>query len=180
MTDLRKEKKAELILSIVAVVAFALFFWIAQPATYSAPEDKAALWLDIRQAAEKADLKAEFVLAICMAESSLNPNADSGYARGLMQVSRIAWDEVSELPYHEAYEPKTNLEVGTAYLNHLKDFLKANDNFSYANLAASYRFGPYALKDAGYDLKNLQKPANKIYQQLFAGNTAPVPIPVAE
>jgi len=175
------ENRAELYLSIATVVVFALFYWLAQPG-YSkepikGPEGKYALWLDIEKAADQVGLKPEFIYAICVAESTLNPRADSGYAKGLMQLSKVAWKEVSKRPYSQAYNPQANLEVGAAYLNHLKEFLEKHGKFDYALLAACYRYGPYAVKDAGFRISRLKKPHNKIYQQLFAGNTAPVEIP---
>ncbi len=181
MANIREEQRSELFLSITAAVVFALFYWLAQPGysykKIAGPEGQYALWLDIKKASENSGLKPEFVYAICVAESTLNPRADSGYARGLMQLSKVAWKEVSNRPYSQAYNPKINVEVGATYLNHLKTFLEEYGKFSYARLAACYRYGPYALKDADWDVNRLADPQNKIYQQLFAGNTAPVEIP---
>ncbi|GHC03926.1 lytic transglycosylase domain-containing protein [Cerasicoccus arenae] len=173
MTNVWAQRRFELYLSIVAVGVFALFFWIGQPRKM----DAYTVWQDVQAATADTGIKPEFVYAICMAESSLKPRADSGYARGLMQVSRIGWREVSDVPYAMAYHPETNLKVGVDYLQFLRHFLKQNHAFSYARLAACYRYGPYALKDVGFAVSKLEAPTNKIYQKLFAGNTAPVEIP---
>ncbi|WP_309395882.1 transglycosylase SLT domain-containing protein [Cerasicoccus maritimus] len=181
MPNLRQLQQPEYMLSIAAVVIFAVFFSLARPgfSQIKSPEGKYQIWVDIEQAAKAGDLDPNFVYAICVAESTLDPRANSGYAKGLMQLSKVAWKEVSKRPYSQAYNPKANLEVGVAYLNHLKDFLNENNAFSYSNLAASYRYGPYALKDADFRPSRLDKPHNLIYQQLFAGVTDPVEIPQA-
>ncbi|WP_309387810.1 transglycosylase SLT domain-containing protein [Cerasicoccus frondis] len=181
MPNFRGIQSAELILSIAAVVIFAVFFWLGRPgfSQIKSPEGKYKIWVDIEQAAKAGDLDPNFVYAICVAESTLDPRANSGYARGLMQLSKVAWKEVSTRPYSQAYNPKTNMEVGVAYLNHLKEFLNENNAFSYANLAASYRYGPYALKDADFRVSRLDEPHNLIYQKLFAGVTDPVETPTA-
>lgn len=175
------ENRAEVLLSIIAVALFALFFWAGgrDYQVIAAPEGKYALWLDIEKAADRAGFKPEFIYAICVAESSLNPKARAkgDYARGLMQVSRVAWKEVSQRPYSQAFHPQANLEVGTAYLDHLKQFLEERNQFSYPLLAACYRYGPYAVQDAGFRISRLEQPENLIYQQLFAGNEAPVALP---
>lgn len=170
--------RAEIIWAVVAAVLMGLFFWVATPATVVSSKDKVVIWQDIEQASRKAGLDPHFVYAICMAESSLDPNANSGYARGLMQLSKVAWKEVSNRPYGQAYNPKANVEVGVAYFVHLKQFLEQHNAFSYANLAASYRYGPYALKNVNFNASRLKPPTNHIYKELFAGNTSPVPIPV--
>lgn len=172
----------ELGLSGVAVVVFALFFWLGRPEPMeNAPDtpERYAVWLDVKARAEAAGLEPGFVFAICVAESSLNPKARAkgDYARGLMQVSRVAWKEVSQRPYSQAFHPQANLEVGTAYLDHLKQFLEERNQFSYPLLAACYRYGPYAVQDAGFRISRLEQPENLIYQQLFAGNEAPVALP---
>lgn len=179
MPNIRDLQRSELVLSIFAIVAFALFFWLARTNHQQilGPEGKYQLWLDIEQAANEGGLKPEFVYAICVAESTLNPRADSGYAKGLMQLSQVAWKEVSDRPYSQAYNPKVNVEVGVAYLNHLKEFLEQNDSFSYPKLAASYRYGPYALKGKDFRVSRMKKPHNIIYQQLFTGNESPVTPP---
>lgn len=183
MANQHEMQRTEIKLSIAAAIIFALFYWIAQPG-YSkeqiqGPEGKYALWQDIEQVAKNAGLKPEFIYAICVAESTLDPMARSknDYARGLMQLSRIAWKQVSERPYSQSFDPKVNLEVGAAYLNYLKEKLEKEGKFDYALLAACYRYGPDDVKKADYRLSRLPKPHNKIYQQLFAGNTAPVAIP---
>ena len=69
-------------------------------------------------------LNPKFVYAICHAESSLNANAESSVARGMMQLTEAAWSDVTKLHYRQAFEWKTNIEVGLLYLKRLKGMLK--------------------------------------------------------
>lgn len=172
----------ELGLSGVAVVVFALFFWLGRPEPMeNAPDtpERYAVWLDVKARAEAAGLEPGFVFAICVAESSLNPKARAhkDYARGLMQISRIAWKTVTDRPYSQAFDPDVNLEVGIAYLVYLKGQLEAAGEFDYAKLAAAYRFGETKLAKADYNIYHLPRPRNRIYQALFQGYTSPVHIP---
>lgn len=135
------------------------------------------IWEYLEENAPLHGLDPRFVYAIAMAESSLKPTADSGYAKGMMQLSEIAWEEVSDTSYRFAYDWHVNLDVGMDYLVFLKQFLKENNSFSYPLLAACYRYGPYKVRDESFNISRLPAPHNKIYQELFAGNIAPVKTP---
>ena len=65
----------------------------------------------------------ELTKAIIMTESSGDPFADSGYARGLMQISEIALKDL-ELPYsyNDMLDPSKNIEAGVKYLKRLYSF----------------------------------------------------------
>ncbi|MBC2593282.1 lytic transglycosylase domain-containing protein [Ruficoccus amylovorans] len=141
------------------------------------PATPERVWRYIAQEAPKRGIDPQFVYAIAWAESSLNPRASSGYANGMMQLSEIAWDEVSNTSYQLAWNWHTNVYVAIDYLAFCKNFLEQNGHFSYPLLAACYRYGPYKVKAANYSLSQLPAPSNRIYQQLFAGNTAPVKTP---
>jgi len=171
--------RQELVWAAASALVFGFFFWIARSLEATpvlGPESRGAIWEEIRRASRHAGLDPGFVYAICRAESGLNPKASNqGKANGLMQLQRSAWDEVSKRPYSEVFDPAANIEVGVAYLAHLKAFLEKNEAFSYPNLAASYRYGPYALKRVDFDLDRLPRPANHVYQQLFAGAAPPAP-----
>ncbi len=126
------------------------------------------VWHYIEQHAPDYDLNPEFVYAIARAESSLKPNALTFYARGIMQLSRAAWQSVSHEPYRRAWNWRLNLKVGMKYLHYCKIFLEQHHAFNEANLAAAYRYGPNALKKAKFNAQALGKnERNKIYQELF-------------
>lgn len=118
---------------------------------------------------EENNLDADFIFAIAMAESSLNSKANSGYARGMMQMSFNAWRDTTRLPYDLAYDWRLNLKVATRYLAFLRDQLAENGKFSYPRLAAAYRYGIGALQEADYSVSAMPQPANDIYEILFAG-----------
>ena len=122
-------------------------------------------------------LDPKFVYAICHAESSLDANAETSVARGMMQLTEAAWVDVTELHYRQAFDWETNVEVGMLYLKRLKGMLESQEVFSYPRLAASYRFGYVALRKEKFMVSRLQTPVNRIYRKLFAGDMAPVPPP---
>jgi soluble lytic murein transglycosylase-like protein len=138
------------------------------------PRDQ--VWAVVEREAAKHGLDPRFVFAIVAAESSFNARARNGDARGLMQIRPIAWREVAQGPHRHAWRWKTNIEVGTAYLGHLKTFLHENGQFSYPMLAACYRHGPYRVKATGFRLEELPAPRNEIYRELHRGNLAPVKV----
>lgn len=85
--------------------------------------------------------------------------------------------EVSDLSYRRAWDWRTNIKVGAAYLGHCRELLEEKDRFSYPLLAASYRYGFYHVKNRRFDMQRLKRPRNRTYQQLFDGNLNPVPLP---
>ncbi len=176
---MRLTQKQFLILTGLGSGAFALgllLAWRSAPlATQAATPEN--IWEYIEEDAPLHDIDPRFVYAICMAESSLNPTASSGYANGMMQLSKVAWKEVSDEPYRMATNWHTNVNVGIDYLEHCKVFLEQHGHFSYPLLAACYHKGPYAVKNAGFQIKNLETPQNKIYQQLYAGKLDAVSVP---
>jgi soluble lytic murein transglycosylase-like protein len=140
----------------------------------------AEIWDHVSEVSGDAGIDARFVFAIASAESSLDPGAESynGFARGLMQMSEGAWQTVSETSWDNAWDWEENVEAGVAYLVHLRDLLERDRAFSYANLAAAYRFGPGRLKREGYEVNNLLPGVkNRIYRELLNGNPHPVPAP---
>ncbi|MGJ3243815.1 MAG: transglycosylase SLT domain-containing protein [Opitutales bacterium] len=135
------------------------------------------VWAYLEKRAPDYDLSPEFAFAIVFAESSFDAHADSGYARGLMQLSKGAWETVSDRSYGRAWDWQDNLDAGLAYLAHLRGFLDDHNAFSYPLLAASYRWGPYAVKRRGFDMSRVKPAKNEVYKQLFAGEVSPVAPP---
>jgi soluble lytic murein transglycosylase-like protein len=135
------------------------------------------VWSKIKHEAPLKGLNPTFVYAICHAESSLNANAESSVARGMMQLTEAAWQDATNLHYRQAFEWETNVEVGILYLLKLKGILERNDLFSYPRLAASYRYGYGALRKEKFMVSRMKTPVNRIYRKLFAGELSPVPPP---
>lgn len=164
---------------VLAVVIYCSGDWVesALRPRSSLPATPENVWAAVQRESRAHGLDPAFVYAIVMAESSLRPHADSGYARGIMQLSRVAWNEVSDRPYREAWNWEKNIAVGVAYLAWCKTFLEKSNRFNYPRLAACYRYGPYRVRAERYDLNRLPQPNNRIYRELFAGNLRPVQPP---
>ena len=139
--------------------------------------DEEKVWGKIKTEAPQLGLDPSFVFAICHAESSLNANAESSIAKGMMQLTEAAWSDVSKLHYRTAFQWETNIEVGMLYLKRLKGMLESVDLFSYPRLAASYRYGYSALRREQFMVSRMKTPVNRIYRKLFAGTIDPVPVP---
>lgn len=136
------------------------------------------VWKFIEAKAPQYHLDPHFVYAIAMAESSLRPNAYTRVARGMMQLSRASWQNVSHEPYRQAWNWRKNVTVGMKYLRYCRHFLEQHNAFSYANLAAAYHHGPRGLKKRGFNAQAfLSQEHNKIYEALLRGEQAPVPAP---
>ena len=163
-----------LLLAGLASFGFASCQLLDRNANY-VPDEK--VWQKINEEAPEMGLDPHFVYAICHAESSLDANAESSVARGMMQLTEAAWVDVTELHYRQAFDWKTNLEVGMLYLKRLKGMLESQGVFSYPRLAASYRFGYGALRKEKFMVSRLRTPLNRIYRKLFAGETSPVTPP---
>jgi len=159
---------------VVGILAFFMAKSMTSRVEQVSPEE---VWSYVQEASAQENLDPEFVYALVWAESSLNAKARSSVARGMMQLTKSAWREVSEESYRHAWDWKTNIRVGIDYLAFCRDFLKQHDAFSYPLLAASYRYGPYYVKKRGFDLNQVRTPKNEIYQRIFNGIIGPVPPP---
>lgn len=159
----------------VGLVVGVLAFFFAQSASgQSEPLSPEEVWAFIQVEAAKANLDPEFVYALAWAESSLNARAKSSVARGVIQLTKAAWTQVSDEPYRKAWNWRTNIRVGIAYLVFCREFLEARDSFSYPLLAASYRYGPYHVQAQNFNIRQLRQPRNEIYKRIFEGNIRPV------
>lgn len=127
------------------------------------------VWRVVQREAARHHLDPHFVFAIVFVESSLNAHADSGVARGIMQIKPDTWAQMTDRSYQQVWNWQLNIRVGTDYLGWLAESLRANDRFSYALLAASFHHGPGAVRRAGYDLARLPPTRNRVYQQIYAG-----------
>lgn len=139
--------------------------------------DPEKIWPVVQKVGHKYGIKPEFIYAIIMAESSLNPQAATSSSRGLMQVSRVAWETVTKKSFDDAWVWQENIEIGTRYLAHCKTFLEQHGRFSYARLAACYHLGPSELKVCRWQMACLPEPKNSIYRKLYNGDLHPVELP---
>lgn len=160
-----------------ALLALLLFGLWSSCSWRSKPIHPDRVWAYLQEEAPAHGLDPAFAFAIVFAESSFDAHADSGYARGLMQLSKGAWETVSDRSYGRAWDWQDNLDAGLAYLAYLRGFLYDHNAFSYPLLAASYRWGPFAVKERGFDMNRVQPAKNTVYKQLFAGEVAPVAPP---
>ena len=135
------------------------------------------VWPKVKKEADKYGLDPAFVYAVCHAESSLDANAETSVARGMMQLTEGAWQDVTDKSYRLAFNWETNVEVGVGYLGKLKGMLNKVKKFSYPRLAASYRYGFAALRRQGFLVSKMKTPKNRIYRKIFAGNIRPVKTP---
>lgn len=139
---------------------------------YSVPSE--LVWKKVKEEAALYDLEPSFVYAVIFAESSLRPRAKNTGGNGIMQVSKRTWEDMSDYPYERVWEWKINIEVGTMYLDWCREYLENKKKFSYPLLAACYNKGPDAVRKSGFDIDEIGKSPNKIYQELFNGNLAPI------
>lgn len=89
--------------------------------------------------------KLHHVFAVIMMESSWNPNAESPYARGLMQISKSALDTINALyekkyTYDDLFNPSINLWVGIRYLRWLYRAFETFENREMLSIMA-YNWG---------------------------------------
>jgi soluble lytic murein transglycosylase-like protein len=159
---------------IVGILAFTLTQTLGDRNEKVSPGD---VWAYVQEQAPQRNLDPEFVYALAWAESSLNARARSSVARGMMQLTKPAWEEVSEESYRYAWDWRTNVRVGIDYLAFCRDYLVKHDSFNYPLLAASYRYGPYYVKNKNFNLRQIKEPKNEIYRRIFAGNVRPVAPP---
>jgi len=170
---------------VVMLRPFSLFVLLSSLVLFvggcSRPEKKIIpdqdVWSYVRKNAAEHGLDPGFVYAVAFAESSFNAYADSGQARGITQMGPDAWKTVTDISYDRAWNWRTNLTMAMRYLAHCRESLVAAERFNYPLLAASYRYGPGAVKRAGYRIDRLPPPKNKIYQALFSGHLHPLPPP---
>jgi hypothetical protein len=120
------------------------------------------------------------IFSIACAESSLDASADSGKARGIMQMTPDAWAEVTDRSFREAWDWRENMEEAVCYLQLLKSRLLGENAYSWPVLVASYHYGLGKIEQSDYNLARLPPTKNLIYAKLFKGETPenlPYPAP---
>lgn len=110
---------------------------------------------DIETMARRYDIDANLIAIIMTLESGGYSRANSGVAKGLMQVTDYTGGDIakkfltSPQSTYDLYNPKTSIEFGAAYLAHLRDtFCEPSDGPSWnacvEAIAAGYNGGPGA------------------------------------
>ena len=143
-----------------------------------APPTRLEVWEAIQPLAARYRIAPEFVYALVAAESNFNPRAESGSARGLLQLKPAAWRSVSKQPYEtDVWDWRRNLVVGIDYLAFSRAYLHRNAEFSYPLLLAAFHYGLDYVEARNFDVRRIPIPDNPVYRELWAGNLAPLPPP---
>jgi len=119
----------------------------------------------INAASSKYGVPANLIKGVMQAESSGNPNASSGKAYGLMQLTP---DTARGLGVTNVYDPAQNIDGGTKYLaQQLKSF-----NGDTRLALAAYNAGPAAVKKYGGipPYKETQNYVSSIMNMIGSGN----------
>lgn len=110
---------------------------------------------------------------IAMAESRYRADArGTSGERGLFQIMPATWDWATEqlygarLPFSEALDAKTNIEVGLWYLSWIRTYLMKRGHLSDAGIIASYNMGVGNLRKRNYEPPKTHK--NKIYARYYS------------
>ncbi len=120
--------------------------------------------------ADENQLDPYLVMAVIKVESNFVPEAHSGYAGGLMQLTEetAQWnaDEMG-ISYFDYMDPETNIKLGCHYLNHL---IQNYDNIDTALAAYNGGMGNVAkwlsdsrYSDDGKTLKDIPFPETRNY-----------------
>lgn len=107
-----------------------------------------------------------FIEAVIQVESRGDPGCvGAAGERGLMQIKRDTWHEVTSglygqaLSFDKAFDPATNRVVGQAYFDKLHNFLLANRSDWRSDLrsllAGCYNAGPGRVERAGFAVPRL-------------------------
>lgn len=92
-----------------------------------------------KSAAQEFQLEWQLLSSLAWAESSFNPTANSGFARGILQIGAETWNDWAERTNASNIEdPRDNVRVGANYLRFL--LLRYDNNFYKALWA--YNVGP--------------------------------------
>lgn len=129
----------------------------------------------INQNAKKYNIDPNLVAIIMTMESGGYAKANSGQAEGLMQIAPATAKEIAvrhlkqPVKSYNLWDPKTNIEFGTAYLAYLRDTFGSyrqgpSWNSTVELVAASYNGGPLAALHLEQG-KGLHDPQTVIYSR---------------
>jgi soluble lytic murein transglycosylase-like protein len=132
------------------------------------------IWEAIVPIASARRIDPGFVYALVKVESNFDPHARRGENRGLLQIKPRAWRDVSDLPYEDAWDWKSNLLVGIEGLSRTKVLLSAKGKFSYPLLWACYHFGYDYVAERGFDMSRIPRPSDPVSYKIWTGEVHPV------
>lgn len=121
----------------------------------------------------------EWIERIILQESGGNPNARSRVnARGLMQVMPKTWAEQTkkifnkELSFDQAYDPKINRQVGTAYLKEIQKILRSwmGKEPTIEHILAAYNGGVGTLRKCNYDISKMPRESRDYVKKITNPN----------
>ncbi len=118
-----------------------------------------------------------FIKKVINAESDNYTHAISPVgARGLMQLTQVAWKQVEKEDYYNhSFDPKLNIEVGIKYLLHLDKYLENNYpgwNSLPANekrrlMSAAYNGGIGRLEKRKWEIENMPKETQRYVKDVY-------------
>ncbi len=132
------------------------------------------IWEAIVPIASARRIDPGFVYALVKIESDFDPHARHGENRGLLQIKPRAWREVSDLPYEDAWDWKSNLLVGIEGLSRTKVLLSAEGKFSYPLLWACYHYGYDFVAERGFDISRIPRPSDPVSYKIWTGEVHPL------
>ena len=127
-----------------------------------------------KKTAQKYELDSNWLKAIAIVESSLNPKAVSkSNAIGLMQIKwPITANHLGVSKKDSLFDPCTNIDLGGKYLRELTDKYNGDQE----NALSAYRVGPTTLAKRGSKTPVILNYKRKINEQLaILGGLAPTP-----
>jgi len=175
-----KIRKPDFLRALIFILSGTILYCFLPRTCGAAVVPSEEVWKCAEHLGFKYNIDPLLIFSIACAESSLDSRADSGKARGIMQMTPDAWAEVADTSFSDAWDWRENMEESVRYLQLLKRRLLADGAYSWPVLAAAYHYGLGKIEQAGYDLAKLPPSKNLIYARLFKGETPddlPYPAP---
>lgn len=124
--------------AVIVLVVAGIVTWVHRSVTPLAPQADSITspWIPstvkhwqtpIDQNAKKYDIDSNFLAIIMTVESGGYAKANSGQARGLMQITPVTAKDIASkylkkpVKKYDLWDPATNIEFGAAYLAYLRD-----------------------------------------------------------
>ena len=157
-----------------------IFLTVVVASLATLPELKASIRTELpysncfKETAQKYELDSNWLKAIAIVESSLNPKAVSkSNAIGLMQIKwPITATHLGVSKKDSLFDPCTNIDLGGRYLRELTDKYNGDQE----NALSAYRVGPTTLAKRGSETSVILNYKRKVKEQLaILGGRWPTP-----